>query len=1085
MSSELTFAGLQPEILLNREWFSEFLEDYAEVLNERVRSGIVQLENIREITSETDPAVVLLTLRHIGFDLPLDFVAHNIQRLAQSLQILVLYHETAGTDNYPRTLQFILGRSVDVTGLYTQDYVDFYAQPYGPLQVDGGNWYKTSHIELGMQFIPGDQRLVVPRGEPLRNRFLDAFYEFAPVNVVVERFYFNIDLNMNLFFTGRLIKQPKRYRDVGVGAMRLVDLEIIGPDTVVEHSTQTFSVRGTFRNGDTPESSSVTVQDDVLAEWSSNKPGLTGFGESTITFGGVNSDTTVNVFAQFRGRSATKAIKVINQLDATAYIEIRGPDEILAATAEDYHVVAMTQDGEETLNVPIRTLSLNGYMEGNALHCYQIAEDGDILLTAEYALPDGERLTATKKVQAVYVDPNVSLVKLRVEGPNEFYEQEEKLYSVIATFSDKSERVVLAYWKSSSSAVMITPDGELTAGMTESDLDITLTARYQHRNVILEAQKTVRLKQRLIEIQSLVIQGQNTVVSDTKNQYICVARFDNGTSATVEAEWSSDRYRIDADGVLDVGSVGSNPVNLTITARVLGRSAIKQLVAVETPVVLQNLLIVGPDNVREGVTGVVRAFAHYSNNRDVMIQPSWSIKGDPKWAKIDSDGKFSFVKPPSGIIEIEAQYRLGGKLYTQTKPVVVIPITRVIKGLLITGPDSVTSDTRIALSATAVYDDGSIQTVQPQWYVESADPLNDPEAMADIVSPGILQGRYVEQDTQVNVIARYFRETAEFLLTVKPRVINSPDKPVSSRIIGPATFYSNERGSYAHMILFDACPAELGVSSDWTIDVPNDVATIDGDGFLWSVNGKSATITVTSTYQCGNYTVVDSVVVNIIGTQGTLQELRIHGPDSLIENSSNVYTAELFKVGDDLTDGKGKQVTDVTWSIVGTTKGVTVNGIGQVFVTSVDASLTFTLKCVYTEGFETIEATKEIGVTKALPIFGTGPVGIRNDPDIAKYLTKSLPTLDDRQRFTLTAGSGEYMYFCYPASLKQAKFIDVATDFEGGWDGASWPDNGDVGEQFGPIAVTRIIQGIPSTWYLYRTDFSGIGTFTYEVTFGQ
>jgi len=78
------------------------------------------------------------------------------------------------------------------------------------------------------------------------------------------------------------------------------------------------------------------------------------------------------------------------------------------------------------------------------------------------------------------------------------------------------------------------------------------------------------------------------------------------------------------------------------------------------------------------------------------------------------------------------------------------------------------------------------------------------------------------------------------------------------------------------------------------------------------------------------------------------------------------------------------------------------------------------------------------------------------------------------------------MYFCYPASLGLAEFIDTASQFIGGWDGASWPDDGSVGDQMGPIAIQRKNElGISSTWYLYRTDFDGIGTYTYEVTFGH
>ncbi|MNV25824.1 hypothetical protein D3C71_1169320 [compost metagenome] len=566
------------------------------------------------------------------------------------------------------------------------------------------------------------------------------------------------------------------------------------------------------------------------------------------------------------------------------------------------------------------------------------------------------------------------------------------------------------------------------------------------------------------------------------------ARFSDGSAGYVNADWLTDKFAISEDGVLKVGAVGITPVNLTIRARVEGRDAIKQLIAINTPVTLDNVLVLGPDNLSEGSVGKYTAYAHYSNGRDVEINPVWSISGNPDWATIDEDGLLRFTAPKLGIVEIQASYKLSGKTFIQTKSLVLIPKSRIINGLLISGPMTVYEEERIVLTGTAVYSDGAVETVSPIWSVTSADPLNDPEAMADIVSPGVLQGRGVEVPTKVIAIARYFKEITEFELTVLPRIRQSPDVPKSHRILGPASFYAaNQRGSYSQMILFNDCPAELAVSSTWSIDVGPDVAVIDSAGFVWSTNGKSAVVIVTAVYECGTHTVTDTLLVNIIGTEDSLKSLHIIGPDTMIENQTQLFQAELFRTGESETPGTGHLVTPKEWSIVANDGRVTVNGAGEVTVLDAGTSFTFILKAVYQEGFETLTATKEISVVRnAVPIFGVGPIGVRNDPEVAQYLTGSLPTLASNQRFTLTAPSGQYMYFCHPASLGIAKFVDVASDLEGGWDGASWPDDGDVGEVYGPIAITRLdSQGTSSNWYLYRTDFDGIGTYTYEVSFGN
>lgn len=1081
---KLNFEGLDAEIFFEQPWFADFMEVYADVLNDRIRHPISQLENIRSIDSDTDPYVVLQTLKQIGFDLPSDFVRHNLSRLGSSISQLVLYAERSGANDYAHTMSFIYGRSIDSTGLYTNDYKNFYSQAYGTLQVDGGEWYKTTHIELGMQLLSSDYRLLLPRDKTIKDRFFDAFYEFAPWNVVVERFYFNIDVKASLYISGRIVKQPKHYHEVGVGALQITDLKIVGPVEVYEASSQEFELLAVMSNEDKSFSQTVPVN----GSWSSNKTGLVDFTGDTATFGGVSLDTDVVLYAEFEGRSVSHNLKVRNDASYIRVIEIIGPDELRSNESGKYEVRATTIHGTENVEVPITTASMYGQVIGNELTVHQIDADSAIELCASLTLPNGLVLNAVKRVTAIYVDPEVHLVDLEIVGPSEFYENENKEYTAIAHFSDGSQRGIIGLWDSGCGSVYITPDGQMTSGTTESELNLTFTVTYQHKQVIKTAEKQVTFKRFLLAIVHTEILGPNTVIELSDNRYAVAARFNDGSTGYVNAEWLTDKFTINDEGTLRVGSVGNTPINLTLRARVDGRDAIKQVVAINTPVTLDNVLVLGPDNLKEGSVGKYTAYAHYSNGRDVEITPIWSIIGNHDWVKIDQDGLLSFSEPKLGIVELQASYKLSGKTFNQTKTLVLIPKTRIIQGLLISGPSTVNEEERVVLTATAVYSDGQTETVSPSWSVTSADPLNDPEAMADIVSPGVLQGRGVDAPTKVIAIARYYKEIAEFELTVNPRVRRSPDVPKTHRIVGPASFYAaNQRGSYSQMIKFNDCPSELAVSSTWTIDVEPEIATIDSAGFVWSVNGKSAVVVVTAVYECGSYTITDTLLVNIIGQEDTLKSMNIIGPDAMIENQTVLFQAELFRIGEVETPGKGHIVQPKEWSIVAPDGRVTVNGNGEVLVIDAGTSFKFILKAVYVEGYETLTATKEVTVIRnAVPIFGIGPVGVRNDPEVGTYLNQSLPTLASNQRFTLTASANQYMYFCHPASLGIAKFVDVGSDLEGGWDGASWPDNGEVGDLYGPISITRLdSQGKLSNWYLYRTDFDGIGTYTYEVSFGN
>lgn len=1074
--NELDFEGLQPEIFFAQDWFSDFTEAYAKVLNDNIRWPAYQLETIRNITNETDPYVIKQTLHQLGFNLPYDFIEHNYPVLSASVQQLALYSERSGTKDYAKLISFVLGRSIDTTSLYTNNYQDFYPKPYGPLQVEGGDWYKTTHIELGMQSLGSDSRLAIPRGKTLKDRFLDAFYEFAPWSIVVDSFHFNVDVRANLSLSGVVFKQPTRYINVGDSAFVLKRIRLELPAEVSELSEHAFRVLGEYSD-DTGD------QDDRIVEmrgvsFSSNRSGLVTFKDNTIAFGSVARDTEVMIYASIDGVSAGQSIKVVNDLDRIHYLEIVGADRVVAGESSAYHVVAHTDGGPEPTDVQVRTISPHATAHLNELTVHRLVEDTTIDLTAELRTAHG-LIRASKQVQGVYKDFDLHVTHLEIVAPSVVDEDAVVQVECKAHYSDGSTSNVLADWRSTSNAIHVTPEGRLSAGKTESTINITLTALHQYKGVVYSAEHQIELRHRELSITGLEIVGNHQVIANESYRYAVVATFSDGTRGYVEASWTATRFRVSEDGVLHVGYVGADPVYLTLKASVEGVTAIKDVTAIDTPIVLLNIHVTGPDNVREGSGGQYRAFARYSNGRDVEIQPQWSIKDNPRWASIDTNGVLSFSDPKMGIIEIQALYRFGERVFEQGRPVVAIPNTRIIQGLLISGPEVVYEHERVLLSATAVYSDGTVEVVSPMWEVQSADPLNIPEVAADIVSPGLLQGREVDEETEVIAIARYFKEVQEFRLIIKPRPEQSPDVPVSSRIIGPAAFNANAQGSYAQAIVFEACRDELLVSSDWSIDTDPSVAIITSSGFVRSINGRSTTATITATYDCGGRVVVDSMVINIIGLEDQLESLEIIGPSAVLGETFTTYVASLKRKNID-----EKEQVQASWSIIPQDGRVAVNAEGQIYVLDSSETFSFVLRAEYAEEFEKISATKEVTVLRdAKPVYGIGPVGIRTHEQVVQYLTNELT--DERvQQFTLNAQNmGEYMYVCYPVALGLARFIDTATDFDGGWDGATWPDD-DIGTIFGPLTIQRTIHGATSEWYLYRTDFDGIGLFTYEITFG-
>lgn len=83
------------------------------------------------------------------------------------------------------------------------------------------------------------------------------------------------------------------------------------------------------------------------------------------------------------------------------------------------------------------------------------------------------------------------------------------------------------------------------------------------------------------------------------------------------------------------------------------------------------------------------------------------------------------------------------------------------------------------------------------------------------------------------------------------------------------------------------------------------------------------------------------------------------------------------------------------------------------------------------------------------------------------------------QDFTLNAptGSNLYMYFAYPVSMGLAQFLDVESQFVGGWDGAF----DDPYEQWGPAVVNVTTpSGAVVPFYVYRTDYAELGSVRWQ-----
>lgn len=862
--------------------------------------------------------------------------------------------------------------------------------------------------------------------------------------------------------------------------------------------SHTFSVSFTSAPPSTAMRRTVRAPSPVM---STDRPDIVSFTSSGVArFAPVYRDTKVNITSTYGGKSNTKTVLVKGSGAVLDSILLNAPTSVLGGNSFKVTVEGRFRD-RTTKALSDATVSvLSPYATG--VKGYEVftgnpEEDKVIYVEASYITPDHFHLKSVRPVIVKAVSTNVQVDSMFIIGPPEMTEGTVRSYRAHVFYDDGSQEDVLALWESSSPGLYIDQGGKASAGVPDADFKAVLKATFQHQGRKHVATKDVEVKRDYITPKTLTIQGPSSVVELSNTSFIATVEWSNGSTTQVDPVWMSDRFSISESGIFTSGSVGSS-ISVKLSARALGISTSKVVSVYTTPINIENINIVGQENVKEGIEAKYRAFARYSDEREIEVSPVWSLNAPYAGVSMTPDGKLLFSSGEAGIVEIKAVFDNGVKRYTQTKPIVLIPDVNLITGLRILGSSEVLENRRTTLEARAMYEDGTTEIVEPVWSVRSPDPLNFPEAMADIVSPGIIQGRSVEEDTIVIVVARYFREIAEFPVLVKHHERPGPSVPLSSRISGPEILPVSRVGSYVYWVEFDnGCDQELAVSNDWSIDVTPDVAVIDSSGFLRSMNNQTAVVNITAEWICDGHSVSDSMEVTLLAEASPLQALIINGENSVPTNSFESYSTELFYVGDIVSPGSGTVPPNesITWTIQTIIPNVSIDDEGELYVGDVPVGTSIAIKAEYVDGFHSVETTKLITVVAGAeapppvdttpsyaPMYGVGPEGLVDYASLSTYLDSTMPSSASGNSFTTESTGSNFIYFAHPASLGVATFTEPTLGLSGGMDGATWPA-GSIGTEYGPLTVTRTIDGVDEDWYLYRSDFPGIGEITFRVDY--
>lgn len=179
----------------NQVWV-DMADVFGQVLLQNVEDPIAQLETLRNISQKSDPELLNLTARLLGFDVSQDILNLNADNLTKVVSQLSHYQDQNGTEIFNNFIDLVLNSRTEIVALFTKDYVNFLTKvPSGErLLIDGGTWFKTTHVEFRTT-LPSSTALNLRPGQTLLNRIQEIFYNFAPIALVIDRTSILVEFN--------------------------------------------------------------------------------------------------------------------------------------------------------------------------------------------------------------------------------------------------------------------------------------------------------------------------------------------------------------------------------------------------------------------------------------------------------------------------------------------------------------------------------------------------------------------------------------------------------------------------------------------------------------------------------------------------------------------------------------------------------------------------------------------------------------------------------------------------------------------------------------------------------------------------
>jgi List-Bact-rpt repeat protein/glucodextranase-like protein len=529
---------------------------------------------------------------------------------------------------------------------------------------------------------------------------------------------------------------PYAFYTVSSGA-QLTGLSIAGPGAVTENGNGQFTATALFSDGSTQNvSSSVS--------WSENSSVTSISSSGLLNAGSVNADTSLTVSASCTSGGTTKTasagVIVVNGGSGggsqTTDVIVNGSFESGTtpwAPSGYADVVALSYPH---LGSRYAYVGNTDNATGSIAEFIPIPDATTSATLSFYLNVTTAETTTTTKFDTLTVD-------LATGG--------DQYVGTIATFSnlDKGTNTPGSYSPKSYNIMPLLNSykGQSLYLIFSGTTDSSKVTTFRIDDVKLDITTPTP-----VDLTGLAVSGSSAIAEGGFQAYNTLAIFSDGTTQTVSPNsWSenSSATSIDANGFLVAGQVSAD-TNVTVSASYTFNGVTKQATKVvtvvdsSTLVTFTALAINGSGAMDEKNTAQYTATAIFSNGTTQAVTPTWSENSSA--TTISSNGLLTAMDVAGDTtVTLTASHTIGGVTRTATQSVLIVngSTAPVFNSLEIAGPSSINENSSGTFSATAIFDDGSTQTVVPNW--------NENGSATSISIFGLLSAGEVAANTVVTV----------------------------------------------------------------------------------------------------------------------------------------------------------------------------------------------------------------------------------------------------------------------------------------------------------------------------------------------